>query len=749
MKAVNLGWKLALACKGKGSELLLDSYAIERRQQVIQTALYVLRATPNPHTMKILTSKLFYNPLYKPIIKAGWYHHNSGHHSGNHFAQSGIQMGVKLNFSPVIQREETVPPDDPTCTYNPSFQAGSRLLYLELPNGQSTHSYLDTSGYTLYLIDMNFIDTAKMLAAAIQLRGMPVMTMLMPAIDVRDFEGNQKRVAQLICREKMIIARPDHVIAWRLGEGVCLDESLIDIAASKLTGFDNEGICLKEDFSYSCDASTIRSYHTWLTREFRYNQRPYSYQFPMSVPVDNVTKETAIQTAKASMMKDKGSSFTTTTKQGDERYEKRKGSENNFSFTSLTRREERKIDLSGFEAGNSDVFRATIMSKLVRVANDRKSRGEVVHNFSVGNPSLEPPQEILDEIKNLAVATEKEEQSGMFKYTHAAGLLELREFISSEISIWQGVKLSPENIIFTPGAQSAIVNVFETLLQPADHVFATIPYYPAYSGAAELWKAEIKKVKFKNESFDIDLEDLRELASSSGERFRVFVLCSPSNPCGTIMKMEKVKEICALLTEHSQKFQRDVWLVMDHTYWRMTFNDDGVPATFPLYKQSILLSSFSKDLSLAGERIGYVVVHPEAKRAVDLIRWITNNNDRLGNLSPPSFIQHVLLAIYRKYGKLPNQADIYKERVSLMHEKITSMGFRCVKPEGGFYLFARLPEGIVDDVELAHHFANAGVLVIPGEAFAAKGYIRFSALPPPTEIEAGCTLMEEVLNDMR
>lgn len=691
-KAINLGWKLGLACKGKGSELLLDSYAIERRQQVLQTALYVLRTTPNPNTMKLLTSKLFYNRFYEPVIKAGWQHHNSGLHSSNHFAQSGIQMGVKLSFSPVIQGEEIVPPDDPTCKYEPSCQAGSRILYLVLPDGQSTHSYLDTSGYTLYLIDTELTDTANSLAAAIRLHGMPITTVLMPAIDIKDYSGNEKHVARLICQEKMFIARPDHVIAWRLDEGVDLDQSLIDTVASKLTGFDDEGSCLKEEFSYSGDASTIRSYHTWLTREFRYNQRPYTFQFPMSIPVDNVTKETAIRIAKANM-KDKGEGFTTTTKQGDERYEKRKENDSIIAALLHSRNESKTVDLSGFETANSDVFKATVMSKLVRVANERKSRGDLVYNFSVGNPSLEPPQEILEEIEKLVVATKSKEQSEMFKYTHPAALLELREYVSREIGEWQGAEeLSPENIIFTPGAQSAIVNVFEALLQPGDHVFSTIPHYPAYTGAAELWNAEAKMIKFANESFDIDMEDLRALASASGARFRVLVLCSPSNPCGNIMKMEKLQQVCNFLKEHSQKFNRDVWLVMDHTYWRLTFNDDGIPATFPIYKQSILLSSFSKDLSLAGERIGYVVVNPEANNAFDLIRWITNNNDRLGNLSPPSLIQYVLLAIYRKYGKLPSHVNAYKERVSLMHKKITSMGFHCLKPEGGFYLFARLPK---------------------------------------------------------
>ena len=114
---------MALACHGEGgSELLLESYNVERRQAVLQTAMYVMKATPNPELMELLINPIFYNPIYRPVMYGSWYYHNSGAHSGNHFSQGGIQLGIKLNFSPVVMREEIILPDDPSCQYNVRFR---------------------------------------------------------------------------------------------------------------------------------------------------------------------------------------------------------------------------------------------------------------------------------------------------------------------------------------------------------------------------------------------------------------------------------------------------------------------------------------------------------------------------------------------------------------------------------------------------------------------------------------------------
>ena len=212
---MNLGWKLALACKDKGSDLLLESYAIERRQHVLQTTMFVLRATPNPSVMKIITSRVFYNLLYRPIIRAAWYHHNSGTHSTNHFSQSGIQLGIKLNFSPVVMKEETIQPDDPTCKYNPTICAGARIPYLPLLDRNGIFSFIDSSGYSILVINTDLLDFANQLAISITDSDVPATVSIIPRIDVNSFKGHYKKIAQLFLAESVLVVRPDHIIAWR------------------------------------------------------------------------------------------------------------------------------------------------------------------------------------------------------------------------------------------------------------------------------------------------------------------------------------------------------------------------------------------------------------------------------------------------------------------------------------------------------------------------------------------------------
>ena len=185
---------------------------------------------------------------------------------------------------------------------------------------------------------------------------------------------------------------------------------------------------------------------------------------------------------------------------------------------------------------------------------------------------------------------------------------------------------------------------------------------------------------------------------------------------------------------------------MDHTYRRLTYKEGGVPATLPYYEQTILVSSMSKDISLAGERLGYIVVNPLSKHSEKLSNWLMNNNNKLGNISPPSMIQHVLLDVFEKHGELPSLKDVYEEKVTFMREQLLSIGLACNKPEGAFYLFPSLLDGIID-TEFADKLVESGVLVIPGSCFGAPGYIRIAALPSKEEMMLACNVIAKVLKD--
>ncbi len=249
--------------------------------------------------------------------------------------------------------------------------------------------------------------------------------------------------------------------------------------------------------------------------------------------VDNVDKDKAITKAKKSMMS-KGENFRTTTKQGDEKFEMK-------ASTSTFRKEEQVrldsdrsesddnnldvIQPSGFETKNT--IPTTPLPKLIQLAAERQAAGLPVFNFAVGNPSLEPPREILKSLSKLSTATLKGQSSGMFKYTPPAGIFGLRKFIANDVKDWQGLPNLTENqIVVTPGAQSAIVNIFEAILQPGDHVFTQTPFYPSYGLSAKLWGAESKSINFEkgDSNFNIDMSHLQRLALDSGNKLRLIAL---------------------------------------------------------------------------------------------------------------------------------------------------------------------------------------------------------------------------------
>ena len=383
--------------------------------------------------------------------------------------------------------------------------------------------------------------------------------------------------------------------------------------------------------------------------------------------------------------------------------------------------------------------------KMLKIASNREERGQPVLNFAVGNPSLEPPAAVLHSMAKVTALSNGNKRKGVYKYTNPSGLLPLREYIASEIGDWQqNPSLTADNVILTPGAQSGIVNILQALLLEGDTVLVQTPYYPDFLSMVELWGCHVGKINFDDKSFDLSLESIKQLTEKSGDRLRVMLLCSPSNPTGKVLGKSTIDSIIEIISEHSKKHKRDVWLVMDHTYWRLSY-ENVVPPTFPHYKSTLLISSFSKDMSLAGERIGYVTVNPKHQKSKQLAEFISQNNGRLGNISPPSLIQHALLDTYRTHGYLPSLMEEYEERVRLMHKGLLLAGMSsCYKPDGAFYLFPRLPDGI-DDYDFAESLTNHGVLVIPGSEFGAPGFLRFAALEPECVMEEAFMIIRTLL----
>mmetsp|Transcript_59704 Transcript_59704/g.69786 ORF Transcript_59704/g.69786 Transcript_59704/m.69786 type:complete len:713 (-) Transcript_59704:335-2473(-) len=367
-----------------------------------------------------------------------------------------------------------------------------------------------------------------------------------------------------------------------------------------------------------------------------------------------------------------------------------------------------------------------------------QSEGIQIANLAVGSPSFEPPASFL-KIFSSVVESGCNRKCGSFMYTNPAGTLKLREGIASEVvGPRQGdVMVFPENIVVTAGAQSALVNVLRSILSPKDTVVLTLPFYPDFKRTVEMWGG----VCYYAESdcdprlLDINIKSLAMTMRRGGKCLKALMLCSPGNPSGKVIQKELLSNIVCLVKAHCKKYQTKVWIVLDHTYWNITWGNVEVPPLFEFYDDAIIISSFSKDLGLAGERLGFAAVNPRSDEADSLVAALTENNSLIGNLCPPSVIQHAMAEFLSVPGRFEVAVGKYKQNyrecLDELHSVLQDAGFSDIsKPDGGFYLFPRLPAGVNEYVFLAT-LQEKNVFALPGSTFMMPGRVRFCALLLP------------------
>jgi len=353
-------------------------------------------------------------------------------------------------------------------------------------------------------------------------------------------------------------------------------------------------------------------------------------------------------------------------------------------------------------------------------------------NFAAGSPTFEPPDEFMNAFSSIAA----NRTPGNFTYTSAAGLPKLRELIASEVvSPKQGsVTVSSSNVVITPGAQSALVNVLYSIVSPKDAVVLTSPIYPFFKTNVEMFGGLCHIANCDPISFDIDIKSLVKALKKGGTRTKAIILCSPCNPSGKVIQEGKLREIVRHLNTHCQNFNTKVWIVMDHTYWNITWGNNEIPPIFEYYDDVIVISSFSKDLGIAGERLGFAAVNPRSDDADSMVALLTGNNVLLGNISPPSIIQHTMVELFSEPGRFAAATTEYKQQYKAcldeLHTILNDSGLPVSIPDGSFYLFPKLPLDVSEDEFLAG-LEKKNVFALPGSAFMMPGHIRFSALLPP------------------
>ena len=347
----------------------------------------------------------------------------------------------------------------------------------------------------------------------------------------------------------------------------------------------------------------------------------------------------------------------------------------------------------------------------------RQFGADAVCDFSLGNPDVPPPPKTRDELFRLADAAVQPLGLG---YCPNAGIPSVRETMAGFLSRQQETSVAAKDVVMTVGAAGAMVSFFRAVVEPGDEIITPAPYFVEYGSYCGHFGGVLKTVPSLPPDF---MPDVKGLAAAITPKTRAIIVNSPNNPTGCIYPREVLMEIAALVDAENarrdaQPEARPLFLLSDEPYRAFAFDGATVPAILPLTKWACVLGSFSKTLSLAGERIGYFVANPAMPGQAALMQAVTLTNRTLGYVNAPVIGQRLAAALVDETVDL----DVYDRRRKLMAKVLTEAGVAFALPKGAFYFFAKSP--VADDVAFVDALVKERILVVPGSGFGFAGYVR-------------------------
>ena len=372
---------------------------------------------------------------------------------------------------------------------------------------------------------------------------------------------------------------------------------------------------------------------------------------------------------------------------------------------------------------NSSAIRAMFEEGKIMAA---KYGAENVYDFSLGNPNVPAPVQVKEAIIEEA---EKEDPIVLHGYMSNAGYEDVRQAVAESINKKFDTAFSAKNIIMTVGAAGGLNVILKTLLNPGDEVIAIAPYFGEYNSYVSNFDGKLVVVSPNTETFQPNLTELEEKLTA---RTKAVIVNSPNNPTGVIYSEETIQAMAEILRKKQKEFGTDIYLISDEPYRELAYDGAEVPYLTKYYENAIIGYSFSKSLSLPGERIGYLVIPDEAADSEDVISAAGTATRILGYVNAPSLMQKAVSKC------LDAQADVpyYDRNREDLYNGLKEMGFECIKPQGAFYLFMKSP--VADEKVFCEAAKKQHILIVPGSSFACPGYVRI----------AYCVAHETIINSM-
>lgn len=386
-----------------------------------------------------------------------------------------------------------------------------------------------------------------------------------------------------------------------------------------------------------------------------------------------------------------------------------------------------------FERGNT----SSAIRELFEYGKKRAAEigSENVFDFSIGNPNVPAPKQVDEAIQNVLANIPSTMVHG---YTSAVGDMNTREAIADFLNEKHGTNFAAHNFYMTSGAAASLSITFNALVEKDDEIIVFAPYFPEYTVFIENTGAKVVAVKCKEEDFQIDLAAFEKAITKNT---KAVVLNSPNNPSGVVTNEETIIALCDILNKKSEEFSKEIFLISDEPYRELVYDDVFVPFLTKYYNNTIVCYSYSKSLSLPGERIGYILVPNEVSDFDLVFKAVCGAGRSMGFVCASSLFQFVL----PKLQGLTSDISIYKKNRDLLINALSEYGFKTAKPDGAFYLFMKSPDKSAEAFcEMAKKYE---LLLVPSDSFGFEGYVRISYCVSTSMIEKSLSAFEKLAKE--
>lgn len=360
---------------------------------------------------------------------------------------------------------------------------------------------------------------------------------------------------------------------------------------------------------------------------------------------------------------------------------------------------------------------------------------ENVYDFSLGNPNVPAPAEVNQAICDII---KEEESTFIHGYMSNAGYEDVRQAVAESLNRRFGTSFHQNNILMTVGAASGLNVILKTLLNPEDEVITFAPYFVEYGNYVRNYDGKLVVISPDTRDFEPNLNEFEEKITP---RTKAVIINTPNNPTGVVYSLETLTKMADILRAKEKEFGTAIVLLSDEPYRELAYDGVEVPYVTKVYSDTVVCYSYSKSLSLPGERIGYLVIPDELKDSEEVFNAAVIANRVLGCVNAPSLMQRVIKRCLDAKVNL----EAYDRNRNLLYNGLAKLGFQCIKPQGAFYLFVKSPEP--DEKQFCEVCKKHHILVVPGSSFACPGYVRISYCVSYEQIERSLPAFEQVAKE--